>query len=71
MTHWLNLMRAAGVPTAGLEQMRAAYTRDVAILPPVRVASIIRAGGFDEPVLFHQAGLINGWFARRASDSSG
>lgn len=64
---WLNLMQVAGVPAVGLEQMRAAYRRDVAILPPPRVASIIRAGGFDEPVLFHQAGLIHAWFARRAA----
>ncbi len=64
---WLNLMQVAGAPTAGLEQMRAAYARDVAILPPASVASIIQAGGFDEPVLFHQAGLIHGWFARRAA----
>lgn len=62
---WLGMMLAAGIPAAGLEQMRAAYARDVAILPPAEVASIIRAGGFDEPVLFHQAGLIRAWFSRR------
>jgi tRNA (cmo5U34)-methyltransferase len=64
---WLNMMLAAGIPAAGLEQMRAAYTRDVAILPPARVASIIQSGGFDEPVKFYQAGLIHDWFSRRAS----
>lgn len=63
---WLNMMLAAGVPTAGLEQMRAAYARDVAVLPPARIADIIRAGGFGEPVLFHQAGLIHAWFSTRA-----
>ncbi|GMV31510.1 MAG: hypothetical protein AMXMBFR59_36350 [Rhodanobacteraceae bacterium] len=63
---WLNMMLAAGIPAAGLEQMRAAYTRDVAILPPATVASIIASGGFDEPVRFYQAGLIHAWFARRA-----
>lgn len=63
---WLNMMLAAGIPAAGLEQMRAAYTRDVAILPPATVASIIASGGFDDPVRFYQAGLIHAWFARRA-----
>lgn len=62
---WLKMMLAAGIPAAGLEQMRAAYAKDVAILPPAQVASVIRAGGFDEPVAFYQAGLIHAWFSRR------
>ncbi len=64
---WLNMMLAAGIPAAGLEQMRAAYARDVAILPPGEVASLIRSGGFDDPVMFYQTGLIHAWFSRRAS----
>jgi len=63
---WLNMMTLAGIPAAGLEQMRAAYDRDVAILPPEQVASIIEAGGFACPVPFYQAGLIHAWYARRA-----
>jgi tRNA (cmo5U34)-methyltransferase len=61
---WLNMMLAAGIPAAGLEQMRAAYGRDVAILPPAQVASLIKSGGFAAPVQFYQAGLIHGWFSR-------
>jgi tRNA (cmo5U34)-methyltransferase len=64
---WLNMMSAAGIPAAGLEQMRAAYARDVAILPRAQVASIIQSGGFDAPVTFYQAGLIHAWFSKRAS----
>lgn len=64
---WLNMMLAAGIPASGLEQMRAAYAKDVAVLPPARVTSIIKAGGFDEPVRFYQSGLIHAWFSRRAS----
>lgn len=63
---WLNMMLAAGIPATGLEQMRAAYAKDVAVLPPAQVASIIKRGGFDEPVAFYQAGLIHAWFSRRA-----
>nr|WP_275983093.1 class I SAM-dependent methyltransferase [Propionivibrio soli] len=63
---WLSMMLTAGIPTPGLEQMRAAYAKDVAVLPPAKVASIIRRGGFDQPVLFYQAGLIHGWFSKRA-----
>lgn len=65
---WLSMMLTAGIPAAGLEQMRAAYARDVAVLPPAQIADIIRAGGFGEPVLFHQAGLIHAWFSTRATD---
>ena len=64
---WLDMMSAAGIPTSGLEQMRAAYARDVAILPPDRIASIIEAGGFDDAVRFYQSGLIHAWFSRRAA----
>ena len=64
---WLHLMASGGVTPEGLERMREAYARDVAVLPPEHVASIIRSGGFDTPVRFFQAGLIHAWFSRRAS----
>jgi len=63
---WLNMMLRAGIPAAGLEQMREAYTRDVAVLPPTQVAAIIKTGGFEVPVMFYQAGLIHAWFSKRA-----
>jgi tRNA (cmo5U34)-methyltransferase len=62
---WITLMSSAGVQPQMLERARAAYARDVAVLPGPRVAEIIRAGGFDEPVPFFQAGLIHGWISRR------
>jgi tRNA (cmo5U34)-methyltransferase len=64
---WMNMMAAADVPPEGLKRMRAAWERDVAILPPMAVASIIESGGFETPVRFFQAGLIHAWFAKRAS----
>ncbi|TVO58584.1 class I SAM-dependent methyltransferase [Denitromonas halophila] len=62
---WLNMMLAAGIPAAGIAQMREAYRRDVAVLPPAQIESIIAAGGFDTPVMFYQAGLIHAWFSQR------
>jgi tRNA (cmo5U34)-methyltransferase len=62
---WLTMMATAGISAAAVEQMRAAYAKDVAILPPARVASIIRSAGFDEPIPVYQAGLIHAWFSRR------
>lgn len=67
---WLNMMAAAGIPSEGLERLRAAYAQDVAILPPQRIAAIIASGGFATPVQFYQAGLIHAWFSRRASDNA-
>ncbi len=34
-------------------------------LPAADVASILKAGGFDQPALFYQAGLIHAWFSKR------
>jgi len=63
---WLKLMASADISPEGLEQMRAAYEKDVAILPPATIASIIKSGGFENPVQFYQAGLIHAWFSKRA-----
>ena len=63
---WLRMMTAAEVTEEMRERMRATYGRDVAVLPPKEIASIITIGGFKDPVLFHQAGLIHGWYASRA-----
>lgn len=62
---WLTMMANAGISAAAVEQMRATYAKDVAILPPEKVASIIRSAGFDEPTPVYQAGLIHAWFSRR------
>lgn len=64
---WMDMLLAAGIPSSGVEQMRTAYARDVAVLPPGAVAAIIAAAGFDDPVLFYQAGLIRAWYATRAT----
>ena len=63
------VMAAAGVDAQMLERARAAYARDVAVLPAQQVAGIIQAAGFDAPVQFFQAGLMHGWVSRRAADA--
>jgi tRNA (cmo5U34)-methyltransferase len=64
---WLVMMTAAEVTPDRLEQMRVTYDKHVSILPPMTVAAIIEAGGFETPVQFFQAGLIHAWHAKRAS----
>lgn len=63
---WFSLMSSAGLQPEALERMRANYAKDVAVLPPATVESIIGAAGFAPPVQFFQAGLIHAWFARRS-----
>jgi tRNA (cmo5U34)-methyltransferase len=67
---WQSVMAPADASAAGLNRMRAAYAKDVAVLPPVAVVSIITSGGFEEPVQFFQAGLIHAWFSKRASNKA-
>jgi tRNA (cmo5U34)-methyltransferase len=62
---WLRMMSDADVPAEKIETLRIAYQRDVAILPTDEVRVLIESGGFDLPVLFHQAALIHGWYARK------
>lgn len=63
---WWQLMKTADVPPDGIERLRDAYRRDVAVLPPQQIAAIIAAGGFANPTLFFQSGLIHAWYSSRA-----
>ena len=62
---WMRTMSGAGLDEEAIERMRGNYARDVAILPPERVAALVADGGFELPLRFHQAGMIHGWCARR------
>jgi tRNA (cmo5U34)-methyltransferase len=63
---WLTLMKETGdIPPEKLEMMRAAYGRDVAVLPVPEVSAIIEEAGFEPPVLFLQTCLIHAWFTMR------
>jgi tRNA (cmo5U34)-methyltransferase len=65
---WMRTMSAADLSQERMQQMRAAYDRDVSILPPEKVEAIIASGGFQRPVQFYQAGLIHAWFTERTKD---
>lgn len=61
---WMTLMSSAGVQPEMLARARAAYAKDVAILPAPQVASLMTEAGFETPTLFFQAGLMHGWICR-------
>lgn len=63
---WQRVMSPSVASPEDLERMKAGYAKDVAMLPPVAVASIIESGGFESPTQFFQAALMHGWFAKRA-----
>lgn len=64
---WFRVMSGNGTPPEGIERMREAYRRDVAVLQPQAVRDILTRGGFDTPVQFFQAGMIHAWYARRSA----
>ena len=62
---WLRMLRYADMPEAEVEKFRASYGRDVALLSPENVASIMTEGGFELPVLFYQSLLARAWYAHK------
>jgi tRNA (cmo5U34)-methyltransferase len=67
---WIHLMSSAGVAPETVERTRAAYARDVGILPPAQLESIILSAGFSSSVQFYQAGMMHAWVSRRAQGVS-
>ncbi|WNO59923.1 class I SAM-dependent methyltransferase [Rheinheimera sp. MMS21-TC3] len=63
---WGTMLHAGNVPADAKEKLGSALVRDMAILPPSTVESIIKRGGFDSPVQFYQASLVHAWFALRS-----
>lgn len=66
---WMKMMASADITPETIDRMRKAYANDVAVLPASRITSIIKAGGFDAPVQFFQAGLIHAWISRRLQNT--
>ncbi|MEO1396301.1 MAG: class I SAM-dependent methyltransferase [Cyanobacteria bacterium J06634_5] len=62
---WTRLLEYAGYPDEDVKEFLAAHDRDVAVLPPKEVSSIIASSDFDEPTLFLQTLFIHAWYARR------
>ncbi len=63
---WFRLTSTGGLFPEGIERMKDAYKKDVAVLPAREVSDIISSGGFDRPVQFYQAGLIHAWYSQRS-----
>lgn len=64
---WLSVMSYAALSDDDITRMKTAYAKDVAVLAPTKIASIIQAGGFARPIQFYQAGMVHAFFAHLAS----
>lgn len=63
---WVSMLHAANVSAEAIEKTHSAWAKDVAILPPEEVKSIIKRGGFGTPVQFYQSGFLHAWFAKQS-----
>jgi len=66
---WVSMLHAANVPADAIEKTHSAWAKDVAILPPDDVKSIIERGGFNSSVQFYQSGFVHAWFSRRSGNA--
>lgn len=64
---WVNMLHAGDLPHNAIENTLSAWEKDVAILPPNEVQSIIKHGGFESPIQFYQSGFVHAWFSKRSS----
>ncbi|WP_193199774.1 class I SAM-dependent methyltransferase [Nostoc sp. MG11] len=64
---WFQMQRFNGMLEEGIEKMRQAYGRNVAVSALREIEALIASNGFDAPVLFFQAFLIRAWYARRTT----
>jgi tRNA (cmo5U34)-methyltransferase len=64
---WLRMLKYSDMPVEEIEKVRATFGREVAVLPPQELESIIASSSFDTPVLFFQTLLIHAWYAKRAA----
>ncbi|MBI3248931.1 MAG: class I SAM-dependent methyltransferase [Deltaproteobacteria bacterium] len=62
---WLRMLKYSQMPAAEVEQFRVSYGRDVALLAPQQIESVITKGDFESPVLFYQSLLIRAWYSQR------
>lgn len=63
---WVSMLHAANASADAIERTHSAWAKDVAILPPDEIKSIITIGGFTSPVQFYQAGFVHAWFSVRS-----
>lgn len=67
---WVNMLHAKNAPADAIEKTHSAWEKNVAILPPDDVKTIIKRGGFESPIQFYQAGFVHAWLSVRSSGNT-
>ncbi|WP_108124338.1 class I SAM-dependent methyltransferase [Saccharospirillum mangrovi] len=62
---WQRITTQAEVTPEQITRLKKAYSTDVGVMSMVELSRIVRASGFEEPLPFFQAGLVQAWMARR------
>lgn len=63
---WQRITTGTAATPEQLERVKTAYATDVGVMPMYELARIVKAAGFDEPLPFFQAGLVQAWRATKA-----
>lgn len=61
---WTHMLNYAEYPREDVEKFLATHGKEVDVLPPDEIASIISSSGFEPPVLFLQTLFIHAWYTR-------
>ena len=65
LASWIAMMEFSQIPPDEIERFISGYVSNNVVLPPHEVESIIKAGGFEMPIVFFQGLLIRAWVSRR------
>lgn len=61
---WLQIVSAANVTEEEVRKIKDMYKKDVALLTPDKLISVIGDGGFEAPIPFYQAGMIHAFLSK-------
>lgn len=62
---WLRMLKYSDLPDAEVEKFRASFGKEVAVLPPQEIESLIASSDFGAPILFCQTLFIHAWYSRK------
>ncbi|MFK5980376.1 MAG: class I SAM-dependent methyltransferase [Rhizobiaceae bacterium] len=65
---WIRMLKYSDFSSDEVEKFRRTFGKEVAVLPPQEVESLIATGEFERPVLFSQTLFIHAWYARKTTD---
>lgn len=69
LEQWMDLMRLTGASAEQREQLRIAYRREVSVLPPAQIESMLAEAGFASSLAIYHALLLHAWAGRPTIDS--